>query len=194
MSDQDDYSPDEIERMRQIADGYKDVVPPLGPRLDWTHTDACNFLMSDPESDTYHASRCLLDQIVALEETERKQLAEVERLRAELKDQREPGCQCTWEVGDSPCPAHPLNPATELPYTAREAAKLEAENAELRKAGKGLCSNCGFACSIVDETEQLNAKLAWFEEREKWFDGCDGAVQYARESWASDHPKPTEGA
>lgn len=62
--------------------------------------------------------------------------AENARLREELaterKDRREPGCVCTWEVGDSPCPVHPLNPNTELPYTAREAADLEAENARLR--------------------------------------------------------------
>ena len=76
-----------------------------------------------------------------------------------------------------------------------ECQRLRAENAELRKAGKGLCSNCGFACSIVDETEELKARLAWFEGREQALahvlrePGFPSAwANYQR--WLSEHPKP----
>jgi len=98
---------------------------------------------------------------------------------------------------------------------AAEVQRLRAENAELRKdrdehveasidlcaerdvlkAGKGLCSNCGFACSIVDETEELKARLAWFEGREQALahvlrePGFPSAwANYQR--WLSEHPKP----
>lgn len=65
--------------------------------------------------------------------------AEVAELRAEFaqyrKDQRPPGCQCTQEFGDSPCPAHPIDPDTELPY---EPAKLLAQRDELMRGQPGM--------------------------------------------------------
>jgi len=83
----------------------------------------------------------------------------------------------------------------QLSAVAAEVERLRAENAELRKAGKGLCSNCGFACSIVDETEELKARLAWFEEALPHlltaiedYDDIE-AVDAAKE-WLEQHPKP----
>jgi regulator of replication initiation timing len=80
--------------------------------------------MRDPDSDTYRASRCLLDQIVALEENERKLLTEVERLRAQLG--------CTVGVGDGF--VHGSHAAVKhVQQMIEQAAKLEAENAELQR-------------------------------------------------------------
>lgn len=36
---------------------------------------------------------------------------------------------------------------------------LLADNDRLKAAGKGLCSSCGFPCSVVDETEELRADI-----------------------------------
>ena len=138
------------------------------PRLEWTHTDACNYLMSDPDSDTDHASRCLHEAKNAIATAYHSLHEECQRLRAESEDRRIALAMVAQYVGNMD--ERTMHYAAKHLRAERDSAmakvaELEAENAELRKAGKGLCSNCGFACSIVDETEELKARLAWFEER-----------------------------
>jgi len=69
----------------------------------------------------------------------------------------------------------------------------EAENAELRKAGKGLCSNCGFACSIIDETEQLKARLAWFERWRRFVGHYRTREWTGLVEWETANPEPSVG-
>ncbi|HET8933175.1 MAG TPA: hypothetical protein VFN67_07050 [Polyangiales bacterium] len=88
---------------------------------------------------------------------------------------------------------------------------LKDECARLQSAGKGLCANCGFACSVVDETDKLREEaqtsrlaldvamqaLRWFEERDEQIKRqADGRALGAQllngylQDYARRNPKP----
>lgn len=142
----------------------------------------------------------------------RKILAvEVRALREELaaiqRDARELGCQCTYEIGDSPCPAHPLNPATELPYTSREAGELAAKLARVEalpakwrddyRLGAQDVSPYDVADSLAEELEAALTREDKPVSKEDDFDayarsclGPDGAAEMIRETHRPDDAEP----
>lgn len=98
-------------------------------------------------------------------------------LRAELelerKARREPGCQCTSEIGDSPCPVHPLDPETELPYTPAKASALAAEVLELREQRVTLQTAVKAFGATIAELEATLARVKaraeeWAASSRKW--------------------------
>lgn len=90
---------------------------------------------------------------------------------------------------------YPCSEDCMVPELVGEVVKLRAENERLEQVVADKTSRIQgmihAEANAKSHYERVEAKLAWFEEREQWFiDKCDDEVQAARESWEAEHPKP----